>query len=126
MRGLLGERTTLDATTAVARGQEYVSCSGNTPVVCEVGSITAHTCLTAVKKRRLGQIVRIVEPVPVWLVTLVAAFFTECCLVGIGDVSVPGQEVALICGINIMCGPRRSSRVKLSEDSQFHGSRASG
>lgn len=79
----------------------------------EVGSITTHACVTAVKQRRLCQIVctGIVEPVPVWLVTLIAAFFTKCCLVGISHISVPRQEVSLIIMVNNMLKVERSSRI---------------
>lgn len=92
---LLAERTTLDAATAVSRGQEDVARPGEAAVVGEVGPVTTHTCFTAVEQRRLCQVVCVFEPVPVWLVALVAAFFAKCCLVGIGYIAMPGQEVAL-------------------------------
>lgn len=79
----------------------------------EIGSIATHTCLATIKQRRLRQVVGVVEPVPIWLVTLVAAFFTKCCLVRIGDVSVPGQEISLMGGkIKINCELFRESVIQ--------------
>lgn len=101
MLDLLGERTIRDATTAVARGEENVAGSRDTAVVGEIGPIATHTCFTSVKQRRLGQVVGVVEPVPVWLVTLVAAFFAKRCLIRIGDVPMPSQEVALVCVVPV-------------------------
>lgn len=96
MLDLLGERTTRDAAATVARGEEYVVGSREAAVVREIGPIATHTCFTSIKQRRLRQIVGVVEPVPVWLVTLVAAFFSECRLVCPGNIPVPRQEVALM------------------------------
>lgn len=88
--GLLGERATLDATTTVARWEEDVVGSGEAAVVGEIGPIATHACFTSIKQGRFRKIVRVVEPVPVWLITLVAAFFTECRLVCVGYIPVPG------------------------------------
>lgn len=91
----------------------------------QVRSITTHTCVTSVEQRRLREIFCVVEPVPIWLVTLVTALFTKCCLVGVGYVPVPCQEVALMGDIQVNNGRSRPFVVQLSDDSQFHGSRVS-
>lgn len=116
MLDLLGERTTRDATTTVARGKEYVVGSRKTAVVGEIGPIATHTRFTSIKQGRFRKIVRVVKPVPVWLVALVAAFFTECRLVCVGYIPVPGQEVALIGYIKVSCELFRKSAVQSSED----------
>ena len=58
-------------------------------------AVTTHAGIAAVKHGRLRQVVLIREPIPVWLVSLVAAFCPQCLFVRPHEVSVPAQEVAL-------------------------------
>ena len=112
MQGLLGEWTTRDAAATVSRREENEIGSSKSAIMGEVGSVTAHACVTAIKQRRLRQIICVVEPIPVWLVTLIAAFFAKRCLVGICYVSVPGQKVALMSDINMICELPRISKAR--------------
>lgn len=57
-------------------------------------AITPKTSVTAVKQRRRGEVVLILEPVPVWQGALEPAFVAQRLLPEVDEISVPGEEVS--------------------------------
>lgn len=90
---LLLERTILDTSTSFSRWKFDIT-TRDSAVVLEISTVTTHACVRSIENGGLAQVVLITEPIPVRLVTLVAALFPQRRLVTIQKVSVPAQEIA--------------------------------
>lgn len=98
-KDLLLEGTRLDTASSVSGWQSYAALIGRGNAVISatgnIGTVTRHAGVRAIKSGRLRWVLCPFGPVVVWLVALVATFIAESLLIRPREVPVPGEEVSL-------------------------------